>query len=283
MNINNRNNIKSTSMNRQKQVLKDTENLAKQQAKQQVKQTPPPQRPARVSDGLNNFTDVLNYTFKNELQRHDLTEKTRHLILDAVTTHSSLLQNVLVCEDAYLEVSKLITNREGFEQIQTVSLVSNNNSERILVKGTEFDFHEFGGNSVFAQKLQDKIKDKIETKVLADMKSVASAVEVAKGSNIIDKLLAVKEKMGDSEFVVVVGLNDYLSLAELKMLPFKILYVPKLKDEVIAFVSNHVLVNVLLDSVDTKKDIMSGICYCACSVLSLETYIENAVIVTEAK
>ena len=241
----------------------------------------PPKRPERVSNvkevEYTNFSNLLTSTYKNELQRHDLTEKTRRLILDSVTAKSNLLKNIMLVSDDYLEISTIKEN-DGFTTIENISLVSASSSERIVIKGTEFDFKEFGGNSVFAQKLQDAIEDKVETKVINDLKATATTVTVSKSATIIDKILAIKEKYSNKEFVIAVGLKNYIELTNNRTeFPVKVLYVPKLNDEVLAFISQNVYANLVLGSVDTKKDIMTGICYCACNILSLETYMQNVV------
>ena len=241
----------------------------------------PPKRPERVSNvkevEYTNFSNLLTSTYKNELQRHDLTEKTRRLILDSVTAKSNLLKNIMLVSDDYLEISTIKEN-DGFTTIENISLVSTSSSERIVIKGTEFDFKEFGGNSVFAQKLQDAIEDKVETKVINDLKATATTVTVSKSATIIDKILAIKEKYSNKEFVIAVGLKNYIELTNNRTeFPVKVLYVPKLNDEVLAFISQNVYANLVLGSVDTKKDIMTGICYCACNILSLETYMQNVV------
>lgn len=241
----------------------------------------PPTRPERVSNvkevEYNSFSNLLTATYKNKLQRHDLTKKTRRLILDSVIAKSNLLQNIMLVSDDYLEISTIKEN-DGFTTIENISLVSNNNSERIVIKGTEFDFKEFGGNSVFAQKLQDAIEDKVETKVINDLKTNATTVTVSKSATIIDKILAIKENYNNKEFVIAVGLKDYIELTNNRTtLPIKVIYVPKLNDEVLAFISQNVYANLVLGSVDTKKDIMTGVCYCACNILSLETYMQNVV------
>ena len=241
----------------------------------------PPKRPERVSNvkevEYTNFSNLLTSTYKNELQRHDLTEKTRRLILDSVTAKSNLLKNIMLVSDDYLEISTIKEN-DGFTTIENISLVSTSSSERIVIKGTEFDFKEFGGNSVFAQKLQDAIEDKVETKVINDLKATATTVTVSKSATIIDKILAIKEKYSNKEFVIAVGLKNYIELTNNRTeFPIKVLYVPKLNDEVLAFISQNVYANLVLGSVDTKKDIMTGICYCACNILSLETYMQNVV------
>lgn len=241
----------------------------------------PPKRPERVSNvkevEYTNFSNLLTSTYKNELQRHDLTEKTRRLILDSVTAKSNLLKNIMLVSDDYLEISTIKEN-DGFTTIENISLVSTSSSERIVIKGTEFDFKEFGGNSVFAQKLQDAIEDKVETKVINDLKATATTVTVSKSATIIDKILAIKEKYSNKEFVIAVGLKNYIELTNNRTeFPIKVLYVPKLNDEVLAFISQNVYANLVLGSVDTKKDIMTGICYAACNILSLETYMQNVV------
>lgn len=288
--MNNKNNKYNVpSIKKQNEVLKQNarveETIKKSNAIKQnggVKDSNnPPIRPERVSNVkevvYNSFANLLTSTYKNELQRHDLTEKTRRLILDSIIAKSNLLKNIMLVSDAYLEINTIKEN-DGFTTIENIPLVSNNNSERIVIKGTEFDFKEFGGNSVFSQKLEDAIQDKLETKVINDLKATATPILVPKSATIIDKILAIKENYSNKEFVIAVGLKDYIELtSDRKEFPIKVLYVPKLNDEVLGFISQNVYANLVLGSVDTKKDIMTGVCYVACNILSLETYMQNVV------
>lgn len=287
--MNNKNNkYNAPSLKKQNEVLKQNaridETIRKSNAIKQnggLKDNPPI-RPERVSNikavEYTNFSNLLTATYKNELQRHDLTEKTRRLILDAVIAKSNLLKHIMLVSDDYLEINTIKEN-DGFTTIENLSLVSNNNSERIVIKGTEFDFKELGGNSVFAQKLEDAIQDKLETKVINDLKASGTSILVSKSATIIDKILAIKEHYNNKEFVIAVGLKDYIELTNNRTeFPIKIIYVPKLYDgEVLAFIHQNVYANLVLGSVDTKKDIMTGICYVACNVLSLETYMQDVV------
>lgn len=280
--MNNKNNkYNAPSIKKQNEVLKQNARIEETIKKSNAIKHNPPKRPERVSNvkevEYTNFSNLLTSTYKNELQRHDLTEKTRRLILDSVTAKSNLLKNIMLVSDDYLEISTIKEN-DGFTTIENISLVSTSSSERIVIKGTEFDFKEFGGNSVFAQKLQDAIEDKVETKVINDLKATATTVTVSKSATIIDKILAIKEKYSNKEFVIAVGLKNYIELTNNRTeFPIKVIYVPKLNDEVLAFISQNVYANLVLGSVDTKKDIMTGICYCACNILSLETYMQNVV------
>lgn len=280
--MNNKNNkYNAPSIKKQNEVLKQNSKVEETIKKSNSIKHNPPIRPERVSNikevEYNSFSNLLISTYKNELQRHDLTEKTRRLILDAVIAKSNLLKNILLVSDDYLEINTIKEN-DGFTTIENIPLVSNNNSERIVIKGTEFDFKEFGGNSVFSQKLEDAITDKLETKVINDLKATATSILVSKSATIIDKILSIKENYSNKEFVIAVGLKNYIELtSDRTEFPIKIIYVPKLNDEVLAFISQNVYANLVLGSVDTKKDIMNGICYVACNILSLETYMQNVV------
>lgn len=286
--MNNKNNkYNAPSLKKQNEVLKQNarieETIKKSNAIKQnggLKDNPPI-RPERVSNikevEYTNFSNLLTATYKNELQRNDLTEKTRRLILDAVIAKSNLLKNIMLVSDDYLEINILKENN-GITMVENISLVSNNHSERIVIEGTEFDFKELGGNNVFAQKLEDAIQDKVETKVINDLKASGTSILVSKSATIIDKILAIKENYSNREFVVAVGLKDYIELTNNRTeFPIKLIYVPKLNDEVLAFISQNVYANLVLGSVDTKKDIVNGICYVACNILSLETYMQNVV------
>lgn len=280
--MNNKNNKYSApSIKKQNEVLKQNARVEETIKNSNAIKHNPPIRPERVSNvkevEYNSFANLLTNTYKNELQRHDLTEKTRRLILDSVIAKSNLLKNIMLVSDEYLEINTIKEN-DGFTTIENISLVSNNNSERIVIKGTEFDFKEFGGNNVFAQKLEDAIEDKVETKVINDLKAIATSILVSKSATIVDKILNIKENYSNREFVIAVGLKNYIELTNNRTeFPIKVIYVPKLNDEVLAFISQNVYANLVLGSVDTKKDIMTGVCYCACNILSLETYMQNVV------
>ena len=155
--MNNKNNkYNAPSLKKQNEVLKQNARVEETIKSNTIKHNPPI-RPERVSNvkevEYNNFANLLTSTYRNELQRHDLTEKTRRLILDSVIAKSNLLKNIMLVSDDYFEINTIKENN-GFTTIENIPLVSNNNSERIVIKGTEFDFKEIGGNSVFAQKLE---------------------------------------------------------------------------------------------------------------------------------
>ena len=92
--MNNKNNkYNAPSLKKQNEVLKQNSKVEETIKKSNAIKHNPPKRPERVSNvkevEYNSFANLLTSTYKNELQRHDLTEKTRRLILDAVIAKSN--------------------------------------------------------------------------------------------------------------------------------------------------------------------------------------------------
>ena len=230
-----------------------------------------------------NFNDVVQYGYKNELTRLDFHEADRHLILDAVKAKSNLITNVMAVSDERLELSKLVeTEVDGVlvQKLTTIQVNNVNSGKRIIVQGGERDFTEINGKSIFTLKIEDKATDIIESRIITDLLGSSTKFNDMANATIIDKILKCKEFFGDKEFVIALGLKDYISLAEkVKVLPIKILYVPKLNNEVIGFIPQDFYINIVAGSVDFHKNIMTGVHTVAMSLLVLESYTDaNSII-----
>lgn len=224
-----------------------------------------------------NFTKFIN-TYRNELQEHDLTEKTKHLLLDEVKVNSNLIKNIQVVDDPYFEVAKLV-EVGGLLQVQAIQLNRNNESSRIIIQGAEHDYKEIDGKSIFTMKLEDKVRDILEAKIIKDFKAKGEEVTVAENSSIFDKILAIKEKFGNKEFAIAVGLKDYIEITQkTTVFPIKVLYVPSLTNEVFGFTKQGYYLNVVMGSIDFHKDIMTGVNTVGMSILTLDSYArENSI------
>lgn len=226
---------------------------------------------------FNNFTQYIN-TYRNELKEHDLTEKTRHLLLDEVKANSNLIKNIQVVDDPYFEATELV-EVGGILQVQAIQLTRNNESSRIIIQGAEHDYKEIDGKSVFTIMLEDKVRDLLESKIIKDFKAKGEEVTVAENSTIFDKILAIKEKFGNKEFAIAVGLKDYIDITQkTTVFPIKVLYVPSFSNEVIGFTKQGYYLNAVFGSVDFHKDIMTGVNTLGMSVLTLDSYArENSI------
>ena len=223
---------------------------------------------------FNNFTQYIN-TYRNELQEHDLTEKTRHLLLDEVKAGSNLIKNIQVVEDPYFEVAELV-EVSGLLQVQAIQLNRNNEGSRIIIQGSEHDYKEIDGKSLFTMKLEDKVKDILEQRIIKDFKANGTEVTVDTNATIFDKILAIKEKFENKEFVVAVGLKDYLTITQkTTVFPIKVLYVPSLTNEVFGFTKQGYYLNAVFGSVDFHKDIMTGVNTVGMSILTLDSYVRD--------
>lgn len=225
-----------------------------------------------------NFTGFIN-AYRNELKEHDLTEKTRHLLLDEVKAGSNLIKNIQVVDDPYFEVAELVES-SGLLQVQSIQLNRNNEGSRIIIQGAEHDFAEIGGKSVFTMKLEDKVKDILESKIIKDFKADGVEVSVDANATIFDKILAIKERFGNKEFIIACGLKDYLTITQkTTVCPLKVLYVPSLNHEVFGFTKQGYYLNAVFGSVDFHKDIITGVCTVGMSILTLDSYArENSIV-----
>ena len=226
---------------------------------------------------FNNFTQYIN-TYRNELKEHDLTEKTRHLLLDEVKANSNLIKNIQVVDDPYFEVAELVEVR-GLLQVQSIQLNRNNEGSRIIIQGAEHDYKEIDGKSIFTTMLEDKVRDSLESKIIKDFKAKGEEVTATENATIFDKILAIKEKFGNKEFAVAVGLKDYIEITQkTTVFPIKVLYVPSLTNEVIGFTKQGYYLNTVFGSIDFHKDIMTGVNTLGMSILTLDSYArENSI------
>ena len=163
-----------------------------------------------------NFNDLLMHGYKNELERLDFIEADRHLILDAVKAKSNLINNVMAVSDSRLELNKLVEQEVDGVLVQKLDSVQVNNvhsGTRIIVQGGEHDYKEINGKSIFTMKIEDKATDTIEAKIIEDMLGSSTKPSLDSNATIIDKILKAKEFFADKEFVIALGLKDYISLA----------------------------------------------------------------------
>ena len=231
-----------------------------------------------------NFNAMLLSGYKNELARVDFHEADRHLILDAVKAKSNLIKNVMAVSDDRLELNKLVENEIDGVLVQTLTTVQVNNvnsGTRIIVQGGEHDYAEINGKSIFTTKLEDKATDIIESRIITDLLGSSTKPSMDSSATIIDKILKAKEFFGDKEFVFALGLKDYIALAEkVKVLPIKTIYVPKLTDKVIGFIPQDFYINIVAGSIDYHKNIVTGVCTVAMSLLTLESYTDSNSIIS---
>lgn len=231
-----------------------------------------------------NFNDVVQYGYKNELTRLDFHEADRHLILDAVKAKSNLIKNVMAVSDERLELNKLVeTDVDGVlvQKLTTIQVNNVNSGKRIIVQGGEHDYTEINGKSIFTTKIEDTATDTIESRIITDLLGSSTKFNDMANATIVDKILKCKEFFGDKEFVIALGLKDYISLAEkVKVLPIKTIYVPKLTDKVIGFIPQDFYINIVAGSIDYHKNITNGICTVAMSLLVLESYTDSNSIVS---
>lgn len=228
---------------------------------------------------MHTISNLLNTTFKNELQKTDLTEKTSILLMDSVKAQSNLLKNINFYSENNLEVYRVLersVNNMTLQYLDVTSMNSTTSSQRILIQGGEHDFKEMNGKSVFATKLEDRIREIVEEHVLTDFRQSSTQATDEVGS-ITAKLVQMREVFGDKEFTVALGLEQYLNLAEkMTALPIKCIYVPRLEPkEVMGFIRNEYVCNCVIGSVDTHKNIETGVCTVGASILTLESRIDN--------
>lgn len=230
------------------------------------------------------FNDLILSGYRNELTRLDFKEADRHLILDAVKAKSNLIKNVMAVSDERLELNKLVeTEVDGVavQELTTIQVNNVNSGKRIIVQGGEHDYKEIDGKSIFTAKIEDKATGIIESRIITDMLGSSTKPSMDSNATIVDKILKCKEFFGDKEFVVAIGLKDYISLAEkVKVLPIKTIYVPKLNNEVIGFIPQDFYINIVAGSIDYHKNIMTGVCTVAMSLLTLESYTDSNSIIS---
>ena len=249
----------------------------------------------RMTDGdirilnskIKSFGDMLTTAYKNDLGRFDFIEKTRHLLTDEIKAYSNILNHVMLTDDPYFTLSKIIeepvfeTHGDQQTQVGTISKIAEiplanvSNGTRLFVTATERDMAEIGMETV-KKKLMDKVVDTVENAVITAL--LQESQDHTGQASMMNKILEAKDLYGQKEFVVGASLKNILDLKSKNItdLPIPVFYVPRLDKEVaISFQPDRVYVNVVMGSIDYKKNIMTGIYDVAISILSMDVYCDD--------
>ena len=226
---------------------------------------------------MKNNKGILTSNFRNELNRQDLQEETKVLILDDIKSRSNLLNSIQLVGAQRFSVFELVEDELGSISLKEVSLNSSLTSERILVKGSEDLFMQLGDTTVAEDKIIEKVKDKISASVIDALIAKATTV-VPETTDIIGKVVAIKESFGKGvDFAIAVDTKSYLEIAkDFRCFPFKIYHAPELDTGVmIGFKPNEVYCNCLLGALDKDKDISTGVVTVGMSILILQAFVKE--------
>ena len=220
---------------------------------------------------------ILTNNFRNELNRQDLQEETKVLILDDIKSRSNLLNAIQLVGTQRFSVSEVVEDELSNISLKEIPLNSSLTSERILVKGSEDLFMELGDTTVAEDKLIEKVKDKISASVINELVTKATTV-VPENTDIIGKVVAIKEAFGKGvDFSLALDTKTYLEVAkDFRCFPFKVYHAPELDTEtMVCFKPKDVYCNCLLGSLDKDKNAVTGVVSVGMSILILQSFVKE--------
>ena len=222
---------------------------------------------------------ILTNNFRNELNRQDLQEETKVLILDDIKSRSNLLNAIQLVGSQRFSVFELVEDSLNNNiSLKEVSLNSALTSERILIKGSEDLFLELGGTTVAEEQIIEKVKDKISASVIDELTAKSTTVVPENTDDIIGKVVAIKESFGKGvDFALAVDTKSYLEIAkDFRCFPFKVYHSPELDTgTMICFKPNEVYCNCLFGELDKDKDIITGVVTVGMSILILQSFVKE--------
>lgn len=213
---------------------------------------------------MDNKINIIQNMFRNELQKTDLQAKERRLILSDAKVFSNVMDNVMVVSNPNLEVF----NRDGNLAFTLSTAVR----EVLTSVISEYTLKSQDLNGVVNDELSQQLAEKIDKEILKEL--TAKAQEVAtEGTTTTEKILALKDKLTNNSFVIMVGLEDYLNILNLYhgQFPYKVIYNPLITDKsIFAFKKQCVYVNILLDRIESRKNVLTGAYNFALNILGLQ-------------
>ena len=189
-----------------------------------------------------------------------------------------------------IQIRQLLTDSKVFSNIMDYArLLSNNSTVVYDVEGNPLKF-ESSSKSVITSYVDEamyrkadyvedvtgdfelQLAEEIDSLVYNYLKKHSVSAE-ASATDLVTRIIAIKNKFNNKSFVLLVGLKDYLSIMEKYngKFPYPVVYCPLITDDKIyAIKPNRLYINALIDEVNIKKNVMTGQYIFALNILNLE-------------
>ena len=189
-----------------------------------------------------------------------------------------------------IQIRQLLTDSKVFSNVMDYARLLSNNSTVIYdVEGNPLTF-ESSSKSVITSYVDEamyrkadyvedvtgdfelQLAEEIDSLVYNYLKKHSvSAAESA--TDLVARITAIKNKFNNKSFVLLVGLENYLSIIETYngKFPYPVVYCPLITDDKIyAIKPKRLYINALIDEVNIKKNVMTGQYIFALNILNLE-------------
>lgn len=189
-----------------------------------------------------------------------------------------------------IQIRQLLTDSKVFSNVMDYARLLSNNSTVIYdVEGNPLTF-ESSSKSVITSYVDEamyrkadyvedvtgdfelQLAEEIDSLVYNYLKKHSVSADNVL-PDLIDRIIAIKNKFNNKSFVLLVGLKDYLSIMEKYngKFPYPVVYCPLITDDKIyAIKPKRLYINALIDEVNIKKNVMTGQYIFALNILNLE-------------
>ena len=189
-----------------------------------------------------------------------------------------------------IQIRQLLTDSKVFSNVMDYArLLSNNSTVVYDVEGKPLTF-ESSSKSVITSYVDEAMYRKadyvedvtgdFELQLAEEIDSLVynylkkhSVSAAASATDLVDRITAIKNKFNNKSFVLLVGLENYLSIIETYngKFPYPVVYCPLITDDKIyAIKPKRLYINALIDEVNIKKNVMTGQYIFALNILNLE-------------
>ena len=189
-----------------------------------------------------------------------------------------------------IQIKQLLTDSKVFSNVMDYARLLSNNSTAVYdVEGNPLKF-ESSSKSVITSYVDEAMYRKadyvedvtgdFELQLAEEIDSLVynylkkhSVSAAASATDLVARLIAIKNKFNNKSFVLLVGLKDYLSIMEKYngKFPYPVVYCPLITDDKIyAIKPKRLYINALIDEVNIKKNVMTGQYIFALNILNLE-------------
>lgn len=189
-----------------------------------------------------------------------------------------------------IQIRQLLTDSKVFSNVMDYARLLSNNSTVIYdVEGNPLTF-ESSSKSVITSYVDEamyrkadyvedvtgdfelQLAEEIDSLVYNYLKKHSVSADSVL-PDLVDRIIAIKNKFNNKSFVLLVGLENYLSIIETYngKFPYPVVYCPLItEDEIYAIKPKRLYINALIDEVNIKKNVMTGQYIFALNILNLE-------------
>lgn len=202
---------------------------------------------------IKTVSDLLISSYRNDLSKTDLIPVYRKIVLNDAIVISNILKYVTVVSDRDIEVF----NKDG----SSAFTFTRQNTDYVKTVLGEYVFRRNELGDIIPQELTQELAETLDKAIYTYLNSKATVVSATK-TTTVEKIVELKNsKFKNKDFILGVGLQQYLDIKEKfnSTFPYQVVYIPYIEDgSILAFKKNCVYANIILHSIEMKKDVLAG-------------------------